>query len=180
MIITYLHGHIHYFFSPLQPDQREMKIRSVFQFTTTPENDRILYLQVMLSNICTNPRTCTNFMQHLMFPLQMRSRNQYLSSNWSQPVLLNISEGFVVTEDNPSEDMLQPHSQATPKLYVCFVCNISSIVPKSFPDFISQLWRKLSSFLHSCKIKSVSGPGTMLDMLHTDHTQSLSQCSIYS
>lgn len=39
------------FFSLLQPDQREIKIRFVFQFTSTPENERILYLQVMLNNI---------------------------------------------------------------------------------------------------------------------------------
>ena len=39
----------------------------------------------------------------------MRSRNQYLFSNWSQPVLLNISEGIVVTSammDNPTGGML--------------------------------------------------------------------------
>lgn len=35
----------------------------------------------------------------------MRSRNQYLYSNWSQPVLLNISEGIVVTSDNPTGGM---------------------------------------------------------------------------
>ena len=36
----------------------------------------------------------------------MRSRNQYgLFSNWSQPVLLNISE-VIATEDSPSEGML--------------------------------------------------------------------------
>lgn len=36
----------------------------------------------------------------------MRSRNQYLFSNWSQPVLLNISEGIVVTSANPTGGML--------------------------------------------------------------------------
>ena len=33
-------------FSPLKPDQMEFRDRVVFQFTSTPENERILYLQV--------------------------------------------------------------------------------------------------------------------------------------
>ena len=38
----------------------------------------------------------------------------------------------------------------------------ASLVPRPFPDFISQMWQKLGRFLHSCDIKSGSGLGTRL------------------
>ena len=41
-----------------------------------------------------------------------------------------------------------------------------SLVPGPLPDFISQLWRKLPSLLHSCKIKSWEWPGN--DARETD------------
>ena len=36
-------------FPPLKPDQMEFRVRVVFQFTSTPENERILHLQVKLN-----------------------------------------------------------------------------------------------------------------------------------
>lgn len=36
-------------FSPLKPDKMEFRVRVVFQFTSTPGNERILYLQVKLN-----------------------------------------------------------------------------------------------------------------------------------
>ena len=50
-----------------------------------------------------------------------------------------------------------PRSTLHPGLFL--VLGLGSLVPRPLPDFISQLWRKLSSFLHSCEIKSGSGLG---------------------
>ena len=43
---------------------------------------------------------------------------------------------------------------------------LCSLVPRPHPDSISQLWRKIPIFLHSCEIKSGWGLGTRLSFVY--------------
>ena len=62
----------------------------------------------------------------------------------------------------PADPILLRNKNLCTKLNFLSMCQDGSLISRPLPDFISQLWRKLGNFLHSCEIKPGSGLGTRL------------------